>query len=244
MEECDILLDRCKLAHIQGSDEIVVRDPPFDYDVACEAYQSLLDDIGSALDPTKITFVHENHKDLRSLVKNGSLDILVEYHCQSEKTTLERYAEEGMFAVKISEEPLVAWTKKAVFERKIWVTPDILRKYPVTVPSDISDPQNELVSDLADLLGFTPRLYISPADSAVRFFHDPRPNCLYLLPESYARGSLFSIRRDMHVVELRNPTITYSAYAVIDHTNPRFNSIKPIMQNHQFKATPRSEIQQ
>lgn len=165
LSDYDQLVDECQLIKNDAFSKLTLQDPPFT-DKACTAFYELVNSIRRASRTVRIDFAHEKFKDRIALLRNDEMHLLIEYHCADVEHVKSHYEQQGILAVQISNEPLVVWGKRFLLEGRESLDPLQLKDLSIMLSSDASSPMSTLISELPDVLGFAPKIFVSPARSA------------------------------------------------------------------------------
>lgn len=229
LSDFDTLVNECQLIKNRAYTKIVLQDPPYQDKAGAVFYKlaSALQMTSKAID---IDFAHEKFKDRIELLKRDDIHILIEYHCASIEHIRSRYESSGIRAIEISEEPLVVWGKRAVLETMNPLSIAQLRELSVMLSSDASSPMAPLVSELPLIVGYTPKIFVSPARSAAQYYYSGTERSVFLLPESCTTKEVFTSRDDMMFVPLANNELVCRGIALVNTKGSNYKLIEPILE--------------
>lgn len=229
LSDYDQLVEECKLIQKNEFVKLTLQDPPFS-DRACGAFYELVSSIQRESKTVNIDFVHEKFNDRQSLLVNDEMHLLLEYHCGDMGAIAENYSKKGILAVQISKEPIVVWGKRFVFEGASEIDPIKFKELSIMQSSDASSPMNTLIQEVPSVLGFSPKLFVSPARSAAQYYYSGHKRSVFLLPQSYVTKEVFTSRNDMQAVPIAGDAITCRGVALISKKGKHYDFLKPLVE--------------
>ena len=228
LSDYDQLVGECKLIQNNEFVKLTLQDPPFS-DRACAAFYELVNSIRRESRTVSIDFAHEKFKDRQALLMDDEMHLLLEYHCGDLGAIVESYARKGILAVQISNEPIVVWGKRFVFEETDELDPFKFKELSVMQSSDASSPMSTLIQELPSVLGFAPKLFVSPARSAAQYYYSGHKQSVFLLPQSYTSKEVFTSRNDMRAVPIEGNVIPCRGIALANTKGRYYDFIEPMV---------------
>lgn len=228
LSDYDKLVGECQSMKNSTSSKLVLQDPPFT-DEACAAFYRLANAIRKTSRDTRIDFAHEKFKDRIALLKKDEMHLLIEYHCGQVETIENRYAQQDIFAVQISKEPLAVWGRQSLLEGMDEFDPLHFKDISIMSSSNASSPINSLVSELPECLGFPPKIFVSPARSAAQYYYDDNDCSVFILPQSYTNKETFTSRDDMRAIPIANNAIPCRSFALANIAGKSFDLLEKLM---------------
>ena len=226
LSDYDQLVDECQLIKNDAFSKLTLQDPPFT-DKACTAFYELVNSIRRASRTVRIDFAHEKFKDRIALLRNDEMHLLIEYHCADVEHVKSHYEQQGILAVQISNEPLVVWGKRFLLEGRESLDPLQLKDLSIMLSSDASSPMSTLISELPDVLGFAPKIFVSPARSAAQYYYSGHKHSV--LPQSYINKEIFTSRDDMCAVPLAGDAIPCRGIVLANMKGKAFGLLEPLV---------------
>ncbi|MEQ3363608.1 LysR family transcriptional regulator [Raoultibacter massiliensis] len=224
----DQLVEECQLIQKNEFAKLTLQDPPFS-DRACAAFYELVNNIRRASKTVSIDFVHEKFRDRPALLMSDEMHLLLEYHCDDIENIVEQYAQQHILAVQISIEPLAVWGKRFVLEGVDKLDPMRFKELSIMQSSDASSPMNTLISELPAILGYSPKIFVSPARSAAQYYYSGHKNSVFLLPQSYTTKEVFTSRNDMRAVPIADDSIPCRGVALINMRGAYYSFLEPLV---------------
>lgn len=228
LSDYDQLVDECQLIKNDAFSKLTLQDPPFT-DKACTAFYELVNSIRRASRTVRIDFAHEKFKDRIALLRNDEMHLLIEYHCADVEHVKSHYEQQGILAVQISNEPLVVWGKRFLLEGRESLDPLQLKDLSIMLSSDASSPMSTLISELPDVLGFAPKIFVSPARSAAQYYYSGHKHSVFVLPQSYINKEIFTSRDDMCAVPLAGDAIPCRGIVLANMKGKAFGLLEPLV---------------
>lgn len=235
LSDYDKLIGECQSIKDKTSFKLVLQDPPFT-DEACTAFYRLANAIRKASHGMRIDFAHEKFKDRIALLKKDEMHLLIEYHCGQAETIENRYAQQGIFAVQISKEPLAVWGRRSLLAGMDEFDPLYFKDVPIMSSSNASSPINSLVAELSECLGFLPKIFVSPARSAAQYYYDDNDRSVFILPQSYTNKETFTSRDDMRAIPIANDAIPCRSFALANATGKTFELLEGPMREAKIEG--------
>lgn len=229
LSDYDQLVEECQLIKNNEFIKLVLQDPPFS-DCACGSFYELVSSIQRESKMINIDFVHEKFNDRQALLSNDEMHLLLEYHCKDMEAIAESYAQKNIFAAQISEEPIVVWGKRFLFEGATELDLAKFKELSIMQSSDASSPMSTLIQELSNVLGFSPKLFVSPARSAAQYYYSGHKRSVFLLPQSYATKEVFTSRNDMQVIPISGDAIPCRGIALINAKGKHYDFLKPLVE--------------
>lgn len=229
LSDYDALVEECKLIAQDALTKLTLQDPPYS-DRAAAVFYEMANDLRRSSKTARILFAHEKYKDRRQLLLDDEMQMLLEYHCADPTVVAERYARRGMIAVEIAREPLVAWGNAELLEGIEGLDANRLQEFTIMASTDASSPSSDLIAEIPEVIGFSPRVFMSPARTAPQFYYSGGKRSVFLLPESHSHRELFSSRTDMCAVPLVNSPLLCRGFAVISESSRYRDLLQPLLE--------------
>lgn len=228
ISDYDSLVEECKLIAQDAFVKLTLQDPPYS-DKAAAVFYEMANELRRRSKTARILFAHEKHKDRRQLLLDDEIQMLLEYHCAEATLVADRYAQQGMEAVEIAREPLVAWGSIELIGDVDEIDAERLRDFTIMVSTDAASPNSGLIAEIPEVMGFSPRVFMSPAQTAPQFYYSGGKRSVFLLPESHSRRELFTSRRDMRAARLVNSPLICRGFAVISKDGRQHDLLTPVL---------------
>lgn len=213
LDRYDRLAKECRELEVTALPEISVQTPSL-LDNAAEEYYRLIQGLKHSIGGLQVRYQRISHKSLFNSLKQGRLDLLLEYRCGNVEEISDDYAKRKLFGRCLSSDAIVVWCGKnhRLNKKNGLLRPSDLRDVPIMTPSDVSAPMRVATIDFCRQHGFDP-LFTPVASSTQEDFHDScLPGSVYLYPASFAESPVFRAREDMVVLRIEDSLVC--AFAV------------------------------
>ena len=235
LSDYDALVEECRLISQDDLTKLTFQEPPY-ADQAAAAIYEMANDLRRGSKAARILFAHEKHKDRHQLLLDDEMHLLLEYHCADADAVRERYARHGMVAAEVAREPLVAWGNAELLDGIEVLDASRLHDFTIMASTDASSPISALIDEIPEILGFAPRVFLSPARTAPQFYYSGSKRSVYLLPASHARREIFTSRDDMRAVPLGGSPLACRGFAVISATGRYRDLLQPLLEGAALPA--------
>lgn len=208
LDRYDRLAKECQALDVAVLPEAIVQTPSLS-DNAAEEYYRLVQELKHSISGLQVRYQRVSHKSLFNSLKQGRLDLLLEYRCGSIDDISADYAKRKLVSRHISSDAMIVWCgRNHRFGRiRQRLSPCDLKDVPIMTPSDVSAPMRAATVDFCRQHGFDP-LFMPVSSSTQEDFHDScLPGSVYLYPASFADSPVFRAREDMVALKIEDSLV-------------------------------------
>ncbi|MCI8469395.1 MAG: LysR family transcriptional regulator [Eggerthellaceae bacterium] len=208
------LLRECQSVDAAGIlPEITVQTPSLT-DRSSEAYYRLIRRLRKEHPDLQVRYLRATYKTVNEGLKQGRVDLLIDYRYGSVPALLDAYAERSMAALHLSTDRLVVWCRHDHRLNRPELHVSDLRDVPIMVPSEILSTTRSATTALCKAHGFDPLFIPVEAASQQEFLEAGLPGSVYVYPASFMESPLIKANESMVAVPLADSDALIHGFAV------------------------------
>lgn len=192
------VVDECQHLGDGALPAITVQTPSLS-DAASNEYRRVIRHLTDMVPGLQVRYARVAHKSLVNSLRQGRLDLLLEYRCGAVESITDDYAARGLLGAFLCSDHLVAWCGKGHRLGGGGLMPGDLRDEPIMTPVGVSSPMRTATLDLCRAHGFEPFFASTDTSSQEEFLRSGLPSGIYLYPASFMDAPAIQAREDMVV---------------------------------------------
>lgn len=208
------LLRECQSVDVAGAlPEITVQTPSLT-DRASEAYYRLIRRLRHEHPDLQIRYLRATYKTVNEGLRQGRVDLLIDYRYGGIQAIMDAYAERRMRATHLSSDRLVIWCRRDHRLNRDDLRVDDLRDVPIMAPSEILSPTRSATTALCKAHGFDPLFIPVEAANQQEYLEAGLPSSVYVYPASFMESPLIKANESMTAVPLADVDALVHGFAV------------------------------
>lgn len=208
------LISECRNIDGAGSlPEITVQTPALT-DRASEAYYRLIRHIRKNRPELQVRYLRASYKTIREGLRQGRVDLAIDYQYGSIDKLMEDYLMRGMHAQHLSTDELVVWCRTEHRLHRHGLRVEDLKDTPIMTTSSALSTMKSATQALCKAHGFEPLFVPVEAATQQEYLEAGLPNSVYLYPATFMDSPLIKSDESMAVVRFAEPAPTVHGFAV------------------------------
>lgn len=195
-------------------------------DLGVEAYYQLIDSLCQKHPTLEVLFAKSSRKLISEKLREGTIDLCIEYRCETVEKSLLDYASRGFICKHLCTEPFVVWCEKSSpLSKKLSLSPADLKDVLIMAPNDASFASKKAITELCSSYGFKAPFIIVPTTNQPEFLNAHSPEAVYLYPQSFTQCPLLMAFNSMVAVPFNSSEVNVSCFALTFPSNNPFSDM-------------------